>query len=456
VKKSFLFLFTFLSTFLFIGVTKSFASGTINIDFSRSTVNHVYWTPNPSFGDTTSSQFGIRLRDYNYYQNEYANWDTQSGNIPTLFNNTDFIAGFGSGCNPSCDLYVFNYANNGSEDWNSNPFFVNSDGTLSPVPQINFGLYASATINEGDTYTTSSSISEPISTSWTATVDYGDGLGAQPLSLSGANFSLSHLYPDNGTYWITVTATDNQGRTGSNQIQVTVNNVAPTVDTFTVSNPVIQINNGITTSTANFTDPGVLDTHTAIWDWGDGNTTSGTVSESNGSGTVSAASHTYTTAGVYTITLTVTDKDGGAGTSVYQYEAAYDPTPQGIFTGARLFNNPSSASPSTSGQVQFGIVAKYSGSAPSGNASMNFPAANLKFVATSISTLVIANGKATLQGSGTVNGTSGYTFSAVGMQNSYIRFQIKDSSGTVVYDTQPGAALTTDPTTSVTGQVIIH
>lgn len=71
---------------------------------------------------------------------------------------------------------------------------------------------------------------------------------------------------------------------------------------------------------ANFTDPGIADTHTASWDWGDGITT-GTVTEDNGSGSVTNT-HTYTTSGTYTITLTVTDKDGGVGISSKTITAA--------------------------------------------------------------------------------------------------------------------------------------
>ncbi len=334
-------------------------------------------------------------------------------------------------------------------------------------PQIS--TLSSQTVNEGGTYSATGSFTDSDSTSWTGTVDYGDGTGEHAFaspneSIDQVNhtFTVSYVYKDNkandAPYTVTVKIIDNQGATSiPKTAQVTVHNVAPTPGAITAPPNPVQINTAITAS-ANFTDPGVLDTHTASWNWGDG-TTPGTVTESKGSGSVSD-SHTYTVPGVYQITLTVTDKDGGTGTSVYQYESVYDPTPQGLFTGARTFNSPAGAytqNTSLTGQVQFGIVAKYSGSAPSGNVTMNFQAANLKFVATSISTLVIANGKATLQGSGTINGQDSYTFSAVGMQNTqnggqdFIRFQIKDSNGNVVYDTQPGAALTADPTTSVTG-----
>ena len=52
-----------------------------------------------------------------------------------------------------------------------------------------------------------------------------------------------------------------------------------------------------------FTDPGWLDTHTIEWDFGDGNTATGTL----------IPTHTYSNDGVYIVTLTVTDDDGGVG-----------------------------------------------------------------------------------------------------------------------------------------------
>ena len=57
---------------------------------------------------------------------------------------------------------------------------------------------------------------------FTATVDYGDGSGAQPLALSGSNFVLSHQYPLLGTFTVTVRVTDDDGVTGVNQVTLTV------------------------------------------------------------------------------------------------------------------------------------------------------------------------------------------------------------------------------------------
>ena len=74
---------------------------------------------------------------------------------------------------------------------------------------------------------------------------------------------------------------------------------------------------------------------------------------------------------------------------------------------------------------------------------------------------MVNGSKATFKATGTLNGVSGYTVlvSAIdqGTQNGLVRFQIKDSGGTVVYDTQPGAADTADPTITVSkGKIKVH
>ncbi len=330
---------------------------------------------------------------------------------------------------------------------------------VNAPPHIN--QLTSATISEGQTYITTGSFADTDSTSWTATVNYGDGTGSQGLNLNAdRTFSLSHLYQEEGTYTVTVSITDNQGAIGTGNATVTVNNAPFTVGTISASINPVQVNTP-TSASASFTDPGVLDTHTASWNWGDGTTTTGTVTENNGSGSVSN-SHTYTTAGVYPITLTVTDDDGVSQTSVFQYLSVYNPTAQGLFSAGQHFTSPAGAylqNPSLTGTVRFGLSYKYQGTMPVGTRqfSMDFTQANLQFNATTVNSLVIANGTGTLTGTGTINGAGTYNFLVTGNeQNTTIRIQITDASGNVIYDTQPGTAGNATPTTSVTGNVLAH
>ncbi len=154
-------------------------------------------------------------------------------------------------------------------------------------------------------YIENGSFTDSASTSWTATVNYADGSGDQQLTLSAKNFSLSHMYLNEGLYTIVVYVTDNQGATGMKTTTVTVNNAPFTLSAITASSTSSPINSSITAA-ASFRDPGVFDIHTAYWNWGDGIVTVSYLKESNGSGSVSD-SDTYTNAGIYVLSLTVTD-----------------------------------------------------------------------------------------------------------------------------------------------------
>ena len=59
---------------------------------------------------------------------------------------------------------------------------------------------------------------------------------------------------------------------------LTVQNVAPTVGPITAPLDPVQVGTAIDASSS-FSDPGVLDTHTAVWDWGDDSTSAGVVDE---------------------------------------------------------------------------------------------------------------------------------------------------------------------------------
>jgi hypothetical protein len=195
------------------------------------------------------------------------------------------------------------------------------------VPPSNLVLTQSAAaITEGGAVTLAGSFQDPTSLdTHTVAIDWGDGSPPIILNLPAgvlAFAGISHQYADNpagqphGSFPINVTVTDQGGGSVTSNTSIEVDNVAPTVGAISAPISPAPVGTPISAS-ASFSDPGVLDTHTAVWDWGDGTTSAGTISEANGSGTV-AGSHAYAAAGVYTVKLTVTDKDGATAQSLTQ------------------------------------------------------------------------------------------------------------------------------------------
>lgn len=88
---------------------------------------------------------------------------------------------------------------------------------------------------------------------------------------------------------------------------------APVVSSVTALPEPVTVDASLSVS-ASFTDEQIADVHTAVWDWGDGNVTTGIVTEVDGSGSVSNT-HTYSAPGTYTVILTVIDNDGLVGTN---------------------------------------------------------------------------------------------------------------------------------------------
>jgi hypothetical protein len=80
--------------------------------------------------------------------------------------------------------------------------------TVTAGPQSFIGL--------GTQFNGSGSFTDPGADSWTAHVDYGDGTGFQPLTLSADHtFALSHVYDREGSFLVTVSVTDDDGGTGT-------------------------------------------------------------------------------------------------------------------------------------------------------------------------------------------------------------------------------------------------
>lgn len=271
-----------------------------------------------------------------------------------------------------------------------------------------------------------------------------------------------------GIKTIVAKVTDSGGLFATDQATVQILNAAPTAGGIIALIDPVPVNTVINFS-ANFTDPGVPDIHTANWNWGDGSSSPGTVDEASGSGTV-AGSHSYATAGVYTDTLIVWDDDGESDTSVFHYTVVFDPG-AGYVTGAGWIDSPPGAytpDPSLTGKAKFGFESKYKKgqSIPDGNTKFSFKTADLKFESTSYDWLVIAGPHAKYKGSGTIDdsGNYGFLLTAIDGQvnggGGIDKFRIKiweKATAQVVYDNQLGDPDDGEATDAIeAGNIVIH
>ncbi len=186
---------------------------------------------------------------------------------------------------------------------------------VAPTPTITSPVSSG---NEGTAITLNGSATDP------STVDTAAGLAlswsvtknGSAYGTNGTGSSYSFTPNDNGTYVVTLTATDKDNGVGTTTDTITVANVAPSVSAITA--PAKDVRYETANFSASFTDPGTLDTHTVTWNFGDGSTPTTTSLAAGVTGAVSS-SHVYTVAGTYTVTLTVTDKDGGVGSSTKSF-----------------------------------------------------------------------------------------------------------------------------------------
>jgi len=325
---------------------------------------------------------------------------------------------------------------------------VSSDASVTinnVAPTASLGNNGS--IDEGSSATVSfSGTFDPSSEDTTAGFHYafdcnGGSLAAAAYATSGTSDSISCSFADNGSQTVSARIMDKDGGSNGYTTTVVVNNVSPTLGAISVDMAMVPVNTAINTS-ANFTDPGTLDTHSASWDWGDG-TLAGTVTQGAGSGSVSD-SHEYSEPGVYTVELTVTDDDSAdSNESVYQFVVVYDPS-AGFVTGGGWIDSPVNTDyqyMQVDGKATFGFVAKYKKGAnvPDGNTQFQFKAGDLNFKSNSYEWLVVAGNRAQFKGEGTINDESSYKFLITADDSSPDTFRIKiwyeeNGAEIVVYD----------------------
>jgi DNA/RNA endonuclease G (NUC1) len=88
------------------------------------------------------------------------------------------------------------------------------------------GAVSNGSVNTGATYTAAGTFTDPGADAWTATVNWGDGSGAERVPLAGHMFSLTHVYTAAGNYTVTVDIADDDAVT-STVHSVGVTNAAP-------------------------------------------------------------------------------------------------------------------------------------------------------------------------------------------------------------------------------------
>jgi hypothetical protein len=258
--------------------------------------------------------------------------------------------------------------------------------------------------------------------------------------------------------------------TASSSASVTVNNVAPTLGAITIPTYLVPINTVINAS-APFTDPGTLDSHTAVWNWEDATTSAGSISPATGSGTASA-SHTYTATGVYLVRLDLKDKDNAASNqSIFEFVVVYDPS-AGFVTGGGSIKSPVGAymaSPNATGSGKLGFNTKYKkdGSLES-ETEFELTSVKFHFHSHNAAWLVVSGAKTEFQGTGKVEESThhyGFTLAVVdgqttgggGVDKFRLRIWDVDNANAIVYDNQMGAAVNADPTTPLSGgSIVMH
>lgn len=264
------------------------------------------------------------------------------------------------------------------------------------------------------------------------TVDYGDDLGAQAGTISGiACIGPKHKLGRGGSAIVTVSIYGSAGTYGSSSKSVNVTNVAPVFTKVTIPSTA-KIGTAVSVS-ATFTDPGTSETYQAVLTWGDGTTTSILLAANTRSFT---ANHTYSTVGLHYPYVQLGDS---ADTINYDSKlAVYDPAR--TVAGSGTFPSWAgsctlSTKCATASTGSFSLAASYAKGATKPTVSFGFTVNGLAFAASGADWLIAVNGTAEIQGTGTVNGVSGYKFGIVATDANpdTLTIAIQDSKGKVVY-----------------------
>ena len=182
--------------------------------------------------------------------------------------------------------------------------------TPAPAPAVTLETSRAAT--EGVPLTLTGTFIDPWSARWSATVDYGDGGGARPLTLRGKGFSLTHRYMQEGVFRAVVRVVNEQGLAGVARVTVYVTEFEPVL--APIANATYSRGSGAPfVASGSFSDPSA-DKWSARVTWGDGSAPV----ESAINGRAFQLSHGYAANGVYTVIVTLFDGVGHTASTSFQ------------------------------------------------------------------------------------------------------------------------------------------
>lgn len=142
--------------------------------------------------------------------------------------------------------------------------------------------------------------------------DFGDG-----TVLMDAGPSVIHAYGDNDTYIVVLTVTDDDGGVGIDDTPPLLTTNENPIASAIMPACIFVEGTSPCELVGEFTDPGWLDTHSAVWNFGDGTYETAVITEENNppdATGMNTTSHIYGDNGVYNISFTVVDDDGGVST----------------------------------------------------------------------------------------------------------------------------------------------
>ncbi len=165
--------------------------------------------------------------------------------------------------------------------------------------------------------------------------------------------------------------------------------------------------NALVSFSSAFRDVDLRESHSATWTWGDGSTSAGTVSASNGSGSVSGQ-HAWRKTGIYTVRLSILDSGGAVERKVTICGCSSGVTGTGSFMSPQ---GASALSPNGSGMASFAFLSEATGArSKQGKSEVHFNAGNLAFRSIQVDSVTVEGQRVRYSGSGSVNGVAGYRF----------------------------------------------